>query len=1250
MNAFNSRTTEALSPAAAGVVAQQTRATPVRVIPSGRRVGARPSSLPLLPLQAKLEVGSFDDPLEREADRVARQVLHTPASSVPRRCACGGTPGRDGECVACKAKRLARVAITPAAPALRSAPPSVGAALSGPGRPLDDATRAFFEPRLGTDLGVVRIHDDATAADSARDVAAQAYTVGRNVVFGAGRYQPSSESGRALLAHELAHVVQQGSGRTTPRIQRKAQTYTIYPEHAPLSADEVLILMAMKRRGVDRAGAIRLIKDDEIGCGEHPACKFGVQDTKPIQFTVGNDEPAAKQSAPVKKAAPKKAAKPPIAPDPATVDIGEQPAPPAPLPADVESALDNPHLKRFFAFGTQEKYLQLPRGQPNPDDYVAVNYIRDAVLRLNEKELTCYRLFASEETLSTWPEIAKSLHEFSKVKADLCGAGDYPDAAPLERLRGAEVYYDAMMRKEALIKTFNEELGKLGALHPSSASVLPQTTPDDPGNRARYEEMQRQVAAANRDEAQAFGASGFKTVADFDRSANDFRLYFREYALRVAERMLFESDRVLSDAVARYQIRGDQVPRDCQELYDELYRTYGGRSVDQLKDAHPILRNPAALHAVSRAKNVYEFSWRLTGFANERRRDLGFVQSNLRREPDVVFRFDVVVKATLDELKLGENSLFAWVIREQRGKPGSTLGEKIVHYGIEVLLFALSFVSLPVGLTIGVARATGKMVTEGTKYEEGMREFEGGLREKPPSIAPVILAPVEELGPYAVHGVFSWLKGLRAGAGVEKLAAAGAGTERKLEQAVVSPHDAPTPPPAPHVETPPAPVTTEPPAGGPAVDVEPPVAPKPELAPVTTEPAAGVPVAEAPPVIAPDPRLAQAEERLAAAEGKAEAARARLGAASEKAAEAEQAKALADAELAQARQEAKLARAERARAKKAYDRAKPGAKAGPRATYTAAKNAADKAESKVASVAKRAKSAKKARGEAVRAVPRQGATVGRAEQAVAAAEEQRLIEVEADRLRRLPRTIEGLPPGWDYERFPNGPRRAWRPGDAINMPDANGNYPVWATVRKRIWISRATDELEGRAAGRVRATIPPRPTGPVDPNAFEQVPKGGLEWLDPIREATDKELAATALSGSMPSRLGAEIEHARIPQRAGKMLEQAGVDPNTARRVTKVGDPDNLIPTRKEIHAIVDEPARVINPNRNPTLEFSLDVRANAPFREATDEEIADIVKAIKNRPIAVPETEAQKQALERIRGFLADEKKLRPSSTWEVP
>jgi hypothetical protein len=73
-----------------------------------------------------------------------------------------------------------------------------------------------MEPRFGHDFGRVRVHTDASAAQSAQAVNAQAYTVGRDVVFGAGRYAPSSPQGQRLLAHELAHVVQQNSAAYQP--------------------------------------------------------------------------------------------------------------------------------------------------------------------------------------------------------------------------------------------------------------------------------------------------------------------------------------------------------------------------------------------------------------------------------------------------------------------------------------------------------------------------------------------------------------------------------------------------------------------------------------------------------------------------------------------------------------------------------------------------------------------------------------------------------------------------------------------------------------------------------------------------------------------------------------------------------------------------------------------------------------------------------------------------------------------------
>jgi hypothetical protein len=160
---------------------------------------------------APLRIGPVDDPLEHEANRVAERLVGSPARGglLQRACACGGNPGPDGECAACKAKRLGlQRREAGAAPAV--APASVHETLSAPGRPLDTRTRSFFEQRLGRELGSVRVHADARAATSAEAVGALAYTVGLDIVFARGRYAPRTQEGKRLLAHELAHVVQQG--------------------------------------------------------------------------------------------------------------------------------------------------------------------------------------------------------------------------------------------------------------------------------------------------------------------------------------------------------------------------------------------------------------------------------------------------------------------------------------------------------------------------------------------------------------------------------------------------------------------------------------------------------------------------------------------------------------------------------------------------------------------------------------------------------------------------------------------------------------------------------------------------------------------------------------------------------------------------------------------------------------------------------------------------------------------------------
>lgn len=148
------------------------------------------------------------------------QALTTRSQPVPtarpiaggilqRACACGNHAPGGGECEACKKKRLQRQATGLHIP--DTAPPIVHDVLCSPGRPLDAGARAFMEPRFGQDFSRVRVHTNPQAAESARAVGAHAYTVGTHIAFGGGQYAPATTTGRRLLAHELTHVVQQGS-------------------------------------------------------------------------------------------------------------------------------------------------------------------------------------------------------------------------------------------------------------------------------------------------------------------------------------------------------------------------------------------------------------------------------------------------------------------------------------------------------------------------------------------------------------------------------------------------------------------------------------------------------------------------------------------------------------------------------------------------------------------------------------------------------------------------------------------------------------------------------------------------------------------------------------------------------------------------------------------------------------------------------------------------------------------------------
>lgn len=166
--------------------------------------GTRTTGMPRFLTSHALTVSQPQDASELRAERLADEVMS------PSPCS-GCAPA--APCTSCS-PGIMRAAET-AAPA----PADSYAAVPGlsSGRPLDTQARGFFEPRFGADLGAVRIHNSAGDGQLARALSARAFTVGNDIVFAPGRYEPGTPGGRRLLAHELAHVVDGSAGRMIAR-------------------------------------------------------------------------------------------------------------------------------------------------------------------------------------------------------------------------------------------------------------------------------------------------------------------------------------------------------------------------------------------------------------------------------------------------------------------------------------------------------------------------------------------------------------------------------------------------------------------------------------------------------------------------------------------------------------------------------------------------------------------------------------------------------------------------------------------------------------------------------------------------------------------------------------------------------------------------------------------------------------------------------------------------------------------------
>ena len=152
-------------------------------------------------VQAKLNISQPGDIYEQEADRIAKNIINTRTPNPPEVNRVHGKSNTKNRSVnsntESKIKRL-----------------------KGKGNPLNKSIREYFEPRFGVDLGNVKVHTDSEANQLASYIQAKAFTYGNDIVFGEGQYQLGTTEGKKLIAHELAHTMQQSEGLSLDIVQR----------------------------------------------------------------------------------------------------------------------------------------------------------------------------------------------------------------------------------------------------------------------------------------------------------------------------------------------------------------------------------------------------------------------------------------------------------------------------------------------------------------------------------------------------------------------------------------------------------------------------------------------------------------------------------------------------------------------------------------------------------------------------------------------------------------------------------------------------------------------------------------------------------------------------------------------------------------------------------------------------------------------------------------------------------------------
>jgi hypothetical protein len=790
--------------------AHATRAPPETAPPrEDAASGPRPSpvvpwtgaDLGPIPARGAVAAASEEPPaeeaLEAEAERLAELAMRAPAAPTPP----DGTPGQrqTGKASTAPLRRTAGTA--GASPAL--AAPPVRAALRSPGSALDRATRADMEAGFGHDFSQVRVRTGTGADAAARAVDALAFASGHDVVFRSGQFDPATPAGRRLLAHELAHVVQQhGAAPGSSLLRKRGRQAGAKPRGtsfkfsvritAKLDADQLLLeFVKQYRRVASDAEAERLLVEQHWRWTGTPPSVTDEDVRKGYVLLAVTDQELTPPSAQEQRERSEHFRR--LSPEQQTslhaeVDrqfwektnykVGQQ----------LGTSPDDRAMARYWLVLRSELVRQrraidaLPphlkaflftEGAPEvePKDYGAVLRIVGKLSGLSASDLADYKSKVDAET-DDWAELERSLDRYIAERARRRQAREELEQRKA-RLYGLEDLYRTLKAYRSM---------------QSSLRMIP--TRDEFGVRDTSREyLEQRLNELEAELISALARADFGGIEDFERAIYDYEAAFQRETAAVAfdllaryEHVLYEEERryrdpanalALAQALGRTQAkqqyeeaRGHEALASAIQPDAELHRYLPGElEMKQRQQAagaearrraeaefakgaagHPLTQRPTFDRERLAGAAPTEVQGMLLGYIQARREDIAKTRRNLLSNPELVYKLDLLLKASYEAQNIEPNKIYDLIIRDRIRDV--RVSEVMVNLALAVLAIAAGLVTLGGGtvavIAAGVAFGIGtyQAVKEFREYEVKTEAHGAELLSDDPSFAWVIIAIV----------------------------------------------------------------------------------------------------------------------------------------------------------------------------------------------------------------------------------------------------------------------------------------------------------------------------------------------------------------------------------------------------------------------------------------------------------------------------------------------------------------------------